>query len=516
MPAVVVRAVVKPSCYRDSLALMRVAERLRTHPGVREVAALMGSPANRDVLAAAGLATPDLAGAGPSDLILAVAAEDPDTAQAALDAGEAMLTERVRPRGIAGESPPRTLDRGLSLLAEANLAVISVPGAFARREALRALHRGLHVFLFSDNVPLPDEVELKRVAVHLGLLCMGPDCGTAYIGGVGLGFANAVARGRVGCVAASGTGLQAVACQLDALGEGISHALGVGGRDLSSEVGGAMTWLALDALAADADTEFIAVISKPPAPDVRPALEAAVIRTGKPAVVCYPGARPGTSGRITWVATLEDAAETAAAALRGHRHTPRAFGDPVGARARLERLAADRRRGGGGLLGLYTGGTLAAEARAILEPLVGPTETRLDPGAQSGHRVVDLGDDAFTVGRPHPMLDPELRAARLREHGAAADVGVLLVDLVLGRGVHDDPATPLAAAVRDVRRRAEADGRSLVAVASVVGTARDPQGLARQVATLEAAGIEVLPSNAQAARFAALAFEPSLWSRLGA
>jgi FdrA protein len=512
---VIVRAVVKPSCYRDSLVLLRLAERLRAYPGVTESAALMGTPANRELLAAAGLGAPELAGAGPSDLILAVGADDPATAQAALEAGEAMLTERVRPRGTTAEALPRTLDRALSALGEANLAIISVPGAFAKREALRALHRGLHVFLFSDNVPLADEVELKQLAVRLGLLCMGPDCGTAYLGGVGLGFANEVARGRVGCVAASGTGLQAVASHLDALGEGISHALGVGGRDLSREVGGAMTWCALDALAADPATEIIAVISKPPAPELRTALETALVRTGKRAVVCYPGARPGTAGPITWVATLEDAAETAAAALRGRRYAPRAFADPAAVRARLERLAADRRRRGTGLLGLYTGGTLAGEARAILEPLVGPIATSLGAGDAPGHHVVDLGDDAFTRGRPHPMLDPELRARHVRERGRATHVGVVLVDVVLGRGAHGDPATPLASALRDLRDAVARDGRSLVAVASVVGTARDPQGLARQVAILEGAGVEVLPSNAQAARFAALALDPSRWSQLG-
>jgi len=381
---------------------------------------------------------------------------------------------------------------------DANLAVISVPGEYAAFEAQRALRRGLHVFLFSDNVSLADEIALKRLAVERGLLCMGPDCGTAYVNGVGLGFANVVPRGRVGCVAASGTGLQAVVSRLAALGEGVSHGIGVGGRDLSAEVGGVMTEVALDALAADTTTEAIVVIGKPPAPGVVPRLEAAIGRIAKPVVVCCLGARPAGSGAGRWVGTLDDAAELMVATLRGEAWSPRLFTDLADVRARLRRARVNAPRGT--ILGLYTGGTLAHEAGLVLEPLVGA----------AAYRVVDLGDDEFTRGRPHPMIDPEARAARVRQGGATADVGVLLLDLVLGRAVHPDPATPLAAAIYDARRAAAAAGRALVAVASVVGTDGDSQDLRRQITTLEAAGVEVLPSNAQAARFAALLIRPEL------
>jgi FdrA protein len=317
---------------------------------------------------------------------------------------------------------------------------------------------------------------------------MGPDCGTAYVSGVGLGFANVVPRGRVGCVAASGTGLQAVASRLAALGEGISHGLGVGGRDLSAEVGGAMATFALEALGADAATEAIVVVSKPPAPSVLPALEAAIAAVGTPVIVCCLGATPRAGAPGTWVTTLDDAAATAVAAVRGQTWTPRAFSDPQAIRARLGGVRAS-----GGVLGLYTGGTLAHEASLVLEPLLGPVP----------RRIVDLGDDQYTRGRPHPMIDPSLREAMVREAGDTRDVGVLLLDLVLGRAAHADPAASVAVAVR-----------GLVVAASVVGTEQDPQGLASQVAALEAAGAVVLPSNAEAARFAALALVPSLASRL--
>jgi FdrA protein len=476
------------------MVLMRVAEALRALPGVREAAALMGTPANHDLLASAGLTTADTKDATAADLVIAVLADTEAAAESGIAEVERVLTERRSTDARAGQAPPRTLDTALRQMPDANLAAISVPGEYAAFEAQRALRRGLHVFLFSDNVALDDEIALKRLAAERGLLCMGPDCGTAYIGGVGLGFANVVPRGRVGCVAASGTGLQAVVTRLAARGEGVSHAIGVGGRDLSSEVGGLMSLAALDALAADASTEAIVVIGKPPAPDVVPRLEAAIERVAKPVVVCCLGARPSGSAAGRWVGTLDDAADLTVATLRGESWSPRPFADPGGVRARL----AGARAGGPAILGLYTGGTLAHEAALVLGPLVGA----------DAYRLVDLGDDEFTRGRPHPMIDPEARAARVRQAGASTDVGVLLLDLVLGRAVHPDPATPLAAALADARHAAP--GRELAAVASVVGTDGDPQDLRRQIATLQAAGVHVLPSNAEAARFAALLIRPDL------
>ncbi|HEU4367871.1 MAG TPA: acyl-CoA synthetase FdrA [Methylomirabilota bacterium] len=493
------RALVRRSFYQDSMVLMQAAAELRALPGVREAAALMGTPANHEVLAAAGLATPETKTATASDLLLAVDADTEAAAEAALAAGARRLDERTQAREATGRVLPRTLDGALRQIPDANLALISVPGAYAKLEAMSALRRGLHVFLFSDNVPIADEVELKRFAARQRLLCMGPDCGTAYVGGVGLGFANVVPRGRVGCVAASGTGLQAVASRLAALGEGISHGIGVGGRDLSAEVGGAMTTLALEALGADAATEAVVVVSKPPAPGVLAALEAAIAAVRKPVVVCCLGATPRAGAPGTWVTTLDDAAGAAAAAVRGESWAPRLFGDPAAVRARLAGLQAR-----GSVLGLYTGGTLAHEAHLVLAPLLGAIP----------HRIVDLGDDEYTRGRLHPMIDPSLRESMVREAGDARDVGVLLLDLVLGRAAHTDPAPSLAAAIRAARARATKAGRALLVVASVVGTAQDPQPLAAQVAALEGAGTVVLPSNAEAARFAALALVPDLAARL--
>jgi FdrA protein len=511
-----VRARVLKSFYQDSMALMHLANQLRALPGVRETAALMGTPANHELLASAGLATPESRGASAGDLILAIAAEDDASAEAAFAAATRLFEERQRAREATGRALPRTLDSAVRQVPDANLVMISVPGPHAKLEALTALRRGLHVFLFSDNVSVADEIELKQLAVREQLLCMGPDCGTAYVNGVGLGFANVVPRGRIGCVAASGTGLQAVVSRVAALGEGISHGLGVGGRDLSAEVGGAMTLLALDALARDPSTACIVIISKPPAPSVLPSLQRAIGAIAKPVIVCCLGATPNGASAGTWVTTLDDAAHAAVAAVRGQTWRATLFSDPARVEARLTAgtRRSDRGDARGGLLALYTGGTLAHEARLVLEPLIGPVAGNVGGAATGPHRVTDLGADEFTRGRPHPMIDPSVRDVLVREAGRTGDVGVLLLDLVLGRAAHPDPAGSLAVAIRAARADAERDGRTLHVVASVVGTDADPQNRAAQIAALEAAGVDVLPSNAQAARFAALRLDPALAQKL--
>jgi FdrA protein len=491
---------------------MRVADETRRRHGVREAALFMGTPANLALLGQAGLLDETGRRARPEDLVLAVAADSAEAADAALAAAQALLLTQCREEGDSRRLRPHTLDSAVRALPGANLAAISVPGPFAAREAMRALRRDLHVFLFSDNVPLADEVALKREARRRGLLCMGPDCGTAYVAGVGLGFANVVPRGRIGCVAASGTGLQAIACHLATLGEGISQGIGVGGRDLSVEVGGEMTRFALEALAADPGTDVIVVVSKPPHPDVLPRLEAALAAVRKPVVVCALGLPARTArGTVRWASTLVDAAEAAAAAAEARPWVSRPFIDPPNVRDRLERLRLEGRIRGAGLLGLFTGGTLAHEARLVLESLVGAVDDKDDGGAgPARHRILDLGADTYTVGRPHPMIDAAGRAERIAAAGEARETGVVLLDIVLGKGAHADPAGAVAAAVEEARRRAASQGRGLAVVASVVGTSRDPQGLEDQVVKLESAGVEVLSSNAEAARFAALLLRPEL------
>lgn len=493
------RALVRRDTYRDSVELMRVAAHLEGLAGVTRAALLMGTPANREIMAAAGLLQGEAESAGPNDLVVAVSAADDEAAQAAVAAAEQLLASQpsAASAGRAADAPPaRTISEGLTELPAANLAIVSTPGAYATAEALKALKRGLNVFLFSDNVSVADEIELKRVGRQKNLFVMGPDCGTAILDGVPLGFANAVRRGRIGLVGASGTGLQQVTCLIDRLGEGVSQAIGVGGHDLSEAVGGAMMLFAIERLAADPDTEVLVLVSKPPAESVARRVLEAARDTGKPVVVNFLGGDHAVAREAGAIgaSTLEDAARLAVAVARGRmpvgmgidtlNHELLAAADS----ARASLLAEQRM-----VRGLYSGGTLCSEAGLILKPL-------LDTESFS---VIDLGDDEYTVGRPHPMIDFRLRNEHIVTVAEDPTTAVILLDIVLGYGSHADPAEAIRPALERARAVAVAAGRPLTIVASVCGTETDPQGLARQEAALRAAGVMLAPSNAQAARLAA-------------
>jgi FdrA protein len=440
--------------YLDSVALMSVSRALESRPGIEAAAAMIGTPANLRLLGEAGLLAPGEQ-ASANDLVIAVRAADNAAAQAAI----AHAGELIAGRREAAASTPhaRSLDGALQVLPNANLALISVPGEFAALEARKALERGLSALVFSDNVPIEEEAALKRLAAEKGLLLMGPDCGSALIGGTPLAFANAVPRGEIGIVSASGTGLQEVSSLIARMGGGISHGIGVGGRDLDARVGALGTLAALEALEADAATSTIVLISKPPAPEVAKRVLERVRRSQKRHVVCFLGSdEPGLAR------TLTDAAEQA-----------------LGKKLPRGRLALPEKRKGA-VRGLYCGGTLCSEAELIL--------------GRGRHELIDLGADRYTRSRPHPMIAPELRNEHISRALADRKVGVLLVDVVLGYGAHPDPAGVLVAAL---------NGAKKPVIASLTGTEADPQGWSRQAAILRAAGVIVASSNARAAETAA-------------
>lgn len=507
----VVRIWIRRHEYRDSMVLMYVSSQLSELPGVERAMTVMGTEANKELLATVGLAAPEIASAGPSDLVIALRASDEAAAAQAEARLDDALARRLPSGGQAAAATYRSLEGAVRALPGANLALVSVPGRYAAREARRALDLGLHVFIFSDNVPLGDEVELKRLGRERGLLVLGPDCGTAIVNGAALGFANVVGRGPVGIVGASGTGTQEVCALLDGAGVGISHALGTGGRDLSAEVGAITTLQALAMLEADARTEVLVLISKIPAPEVAERVLARARACRKPVVTCLLGVETteASAGNLQVVPTLAEAA-MAAAALVGGQADFVTLEPGLYTQAVVERmaLAPDQRH----LRGLFSGGSLCEEAMVVWRDLLPGVwsnaplrpELRLpDPNRGLGHTAIDMGDDVFTLGRPHPMIDPSARRERILAEAADPGVAVLVLDVVLGFGSHPDMAGALVPTLVEARRRAEAAGRYLAVVAHVCGTRGDPQALAEQEAKLRAAGALVAPSNAVAAKLAA-------------
>jgi FdrA protein len=459
---------------------MRVSEALAAEPGVIRAAAVMATPLNVQLLAADGLLDGKLE-AGPDDLLLAVLGADGPATQAALARADELLHVRRLTATTLETSPPRTVEAaaGSSL---SNVAVIGVPGPAAAAEAFAALRSGLHVFLFSDNVPVEDEVRLKTLAADQNLLMMGPDCGTAMIGGVGLGFANRVQPGPVGIVGASGTGIQQLCCLLDAAGVGVAHAIGTGGRDLSAAVAGSMTRRSLRILEADTEVKVIAVISKP-ADGRRTAqrLHREMAKRSKPVVACLLGGTGATEGSVQYAGTLKESAELLVSLLGGD----------ASAWKRAPTRTARRRSRDGRVHGLFAGGTLCEEARQVLD------------GLGVGHHLVDLGADQYTRGRAHPMIDPRLRASMLADLADHDDVGAVLLDVILGDLAHPDPAGALLPALETFQTTSPAP-----VVAALVGARRDPQGLDAQRQKLEKAGVHVFAANVDAAMAAGVAVKP--------
>jgi FdrA protein len=479
----VLSARVFPRLYRDSVALMALASGLERTEGVEQVGAVMATPANLDILGRSGMCPPDVV-AAPDDLLVVVRAVDAHVAEAALRAAEDGLQGSEEQGAQPGGRPaPGTIREALAQSPDATLVAISTPGTYAPIVAEQALRAGRHVFCFSDNVSIDDERRLKGLAVDSGLLLMGPDCGTGMLDSVPLGFANVVRAGPIGIVSASGTGAQEVACLLHHAGTGVSQIVGVGGRDLTSAVGGLMTHHALDVVAADPATDVVVVVSKPPDPEVAEALLAHLARLDKPTVACLLG-MDDADAPVRVRGTLEAGAR-AAAELVGHALAE----SPIDAAPSLS--AEKRLRPGGIVRGLFAGGTLASEAKYVLRSLHVPAA------------ITDLGDDQYTAGRPHPMIDSTLRAHEVAATGEQPDVAVLLLDVVLGHGSNPDPAGPIAEAVRTARDAAARDGFDLPVVASVCGTELDPQGLAGQQRVLLDAGVILKPSAAAAARAAA-------------
>jgi len=493
---------------------MLVAQRIASEPGIRDASAVMGTEANRKALADIGYGDEgrdkDFAAAGPNDLVLALEGE-----RAAIDSviarADSYFARGSGPAaGVDAAPEPRSIAQALAERPDCSVAVISVPGEHAAREARAALAAGLHVFIFSSNVSVEDERALKIEARDRGLVVMGPDCGTAYLGGAGIGFANAVRRGPIGVVAASGTGLQEFASLVHRAGSGISSGIGTGGRDLTDAIGGLTTLAALDALEADPSTRVIALVSKPAGVATTATLAQRLARCTKPVVACVLGAESGASAALRPVSSIDEAVCDALRAAGANAPAFLRFDERrmrEQAADEVEKMHPHQRC----VRGLFAGGTLCYQAQAIFRragltvysnsPLHGMPELA-DPRVSRDTAFVDMGAETFVRGRPHPMIDATERKNRLGQEGSDPSVGVILLDFILGAIASADPVGDLLDRIREIREAARASGRHLCVVASVCGTEDDRQSLQRQVSALEDAGVLVFASSAQAAMFA--------------
>jgi succinyl-CoA synthetase alpha subunit len=511
--------VVKRNFFRDSLQLMRLSEEAKKLPGVDDAVVAMGTETNKRLLQDLRLLGPEGKAAGDGDLILAVRVTAGSNGKDAVERIQKMvISPPLAPEGLRAVTF-HSVGSALEHLRDANLAVVSVPGSQAFEPSMELLKRGINVHLFSDHVPRKQEAKLKEFANSKGLLVLGPGAGTSIINGIGLGFANAVRRGGVGIVASAGTGIQEASILLDKIGLGVSHALGVGGSDVSEEIGGLMMKDCLGLLESDKSTKAIMIIAKTPTNRVmEEVMEYVKRRTRKPIVVCFLGLdAPSVSDkRIRYSKTLHSAVWNACVVLGAKSR--REFEEKVS--TSIEELSATARQLSSSLgprqkyaRGLYSGGTLAHETLLVFRELIGeafsntPLSGRYrleDPGVSKDNSVVDLGDEFFTSGRVHPMIDPTLRRLRILQEAKDPSVAVIMLDIVLGYGSSPDPGGALVGAIEEARQGAGRRGGELVVMAHVCGTEADPQSLNEQSKRLSEAGVVLFASNAQMAVASAL------------
>jgi FdrA protein len=504
---------VKKNAYFDSVTLMLISSKLTELEGIEEAAVMMGTQHNKELMKNSGVLSEEVSKtASENDLIIGVKAFSQEGIDAALLEIEAQFNKKINSNSSA-KLQVRTIAQATETVPDLNFSIVSIPGRYAANEVSKLLDHNINVLLFSDNITIEEEIYLKDKAVEKGLLMMGPDCGTAIINGVALGFANVVRRGNIGLVAASGTGLQEVTVIIDKLGGGVSQALGTGGRDLKQEIGGRMMRLALDLLEKDSKTEVIGIISKPPSKEVIALILDQIKTFSKPVVVCFLGGDKATFNetKAVYAANLEELAHRVVLISNGKQ-----MEESINLELTLNQLSAISKfkqqlnPQQKYLRALYTGGTLAYESLLILGEEIGQIHSNLakdkkdlliDVNNSEAHTIVDMGDDYFTDGMPHPMIDPRLRSERILREAKDPETAVILLDCVLGFGSHANPAKALASAV--AQAKALNKNNHIVYIASVCGTEKDPQVLSNQVEQLEKVGIYVVDTNAQAAKMAA-------------
>lgn len=499
-----------PNLYKDSVSLMTVSAEVMAIPGIDAASVVMASSTNVENLAQAGLGVFDVR---PNDLLVAVSGTE-EACTKALERADELLSARSDAGGETSveAAPVTSIQMAVARDPACNLALVSVPGDYAAAEAMKALRLGMDVMLFSDNVSAADELTLKTFARQQDLMVMGPDCGTAIINGIPLGFANVVRQGPIGVVGASGTGTQEVTVRVHQLGSGISQALGTGGHDLSATIGGISMLHGMQALADDAQTEVIVLVSKPPAPQVAASVLQTAADIPKPVVVIFLGADPAAIARagVHPATSLAGAADIAVALANGEE--PPSGTGAVSIPGQLAALARSMAGSQRYVRGIFSGGTFCFEAQLVHAaagiacfsntPTAG-NSTLKSALSSVEHTIIDMGDDAFTQGRPHPMIDPTLRDIRINDEAADPETAVVLFDVVLGYGSAADPIAGLVPVLASAQAAAAADGRTVAFIGYVCGTDQDPQNRAQVVSRLLDAGVLVASTNAEAAAWSA-------------
>jgi len=502
----IVKNFVEKEQYYDSVFLMRIAASLGEMPGIIQVSAGMGTPLNKDTMKELGVLDTSGEAASINDMVVGISADTIEVAEAAYASFLEMLKEKKKKTSNAH----KTVEQAANANPDLNLAVVSVAGEYAAKEGMEALKKGMHVFMFSDNVPIEQEVELKQYAKEHRLLMMGPDCGLTFLDGTAIGLCSKTRRGNIGIIGASGSGIQEVMCIVHRKGYGISQAIGVGGRDLSDEVGGITMLQSIELLENDSETAVIVLISKPPAASTMEKVLSAVKTCRKPVVVQF---IHGDADQIREVgayptSTFLETAEAAIAFSQGKQPaTHHVEVDEVLAKEECKKLAKGQKY----LRGLYCGGSLAEETLTLIGSQLDELHSNVtfgniipmdNPFVSQGNCLTDIGAEEFTKAHPHAAIDPTIRVQRLIREAADPECAILLMDVLLGYALNEDPAGVMAPVIARLKAENGKEGRGLCVIIALCGTDLDPQGYEAQKQAFEASGAIVMDSNEKAATLA--------------
>jgi len=505
--------ITKKNFFRDSVQMMQFSQQLKDEQGVIDAAIVMGTDLNKNTLKKMGLLTEDGISATENDTLITINCQDENSLNNAVQKAEQLLTSDI----TKSKNEFNDLSSALDAFDNANMASLSIPGQFVKEMATELIRKQLHLFVFSDHVPLEDEILLKNLALENNVLFMGPEAGTSILNGTVFGFGNRIRSGSVGIIGASGTGIQESSTMIDLFGEGISHAIGVGGRDLRNDIGGMMTMKTMEVFEDDPNTKAVLLVSKPVGDDVRNKIINKINNFSKKNyVLCLIGDNENRedSAKIKFSKSIQISVLKILKYVNddAYKKIKDVVRKQVDDSIKLAKsLSSDLNNDQRFVRGFFAGGTLCYESKIILEQMIGKVYSNLSSddeysikgnAASKENTLIDFGEEEFTSARPHPIIDPLLRKNRILEDADDPNVGVIIIDIICGINAAKNTMAFHAETIKKAIENAKEKGRRLSVFAYICGTEKDVSE--NELKLLTDSGAKLFTSNALMSFAAAL------------
>ena len=505
--------IIKKNFFRDSVQMMQFSQQLKDEQGVIDAAIVMSTVLNKNTLKNMNLLTEDGISATENDTLISINCQDENSLSNAIQKAEQLLTSI----SAKAKNEFTSLASALDTFSDANIASLSIPGQFVKEMATELINKQLNLFVFSDHVPLEDEIYLKNLALENNVLFMGPEAGTSILNGTVFGFGNRVRKGSIGIIGASGTGIQESSTMIDLFGEGISHGIGVGGRDLRNDIGGMMTMKAMEIFENDPNTKAVLLVSKPVDNYIRNKIINKINNFSKKNyVLCLIGDNENSvdTAKIKFSKSIQMSVLKILKLLDDnvYKKTKDVVRNQINDSIKLsESLSKDLNEGQKFIRGFFAGGTLCYESKIILEQMIGKIYSNLSSDdeysikgnvSSKENTLIDFGEEEFTSARPHPIIDPLLRRNRILEDANDPNVGVIIIDIICGINAAKNTMAFHAETIKKAIEIAREQGRKLSVFTYICGTENDVSK--NELKLLADSGAKLFTSNALMSFAAAL------------